>query len=257
MKHKRAVIALTCSIFALVCFLSLFKLFSVAEIKVNYSVYNENVEEVESLLSKYNGKSIFFINENEIEREITNNRYLKVLSVKKQYPCTIIVELTERGERYALKTESDWYFLDDEFFAVRSSSECVSLRGEKLTLISFYGVSGEEMPQTCTLKQVFSFPNGTNDNVREMLKVLGDTGENMREIRFVFTPEKGNYRILIYSVEGVVIEIQKAGEFGYEKLSKGIEYYNNLPVERKMRGKILVNRLKNGEISCVHSPTEE
>lgn len=255
MKHKRAVIALTCSIFVVVCVLSLYKLFSVAEIKVNYSVYNENVEEVESILSKYKNKSIFFVSEKEIEREITSNRYLKVLSVKKKYPCTIVVELAERGERYALKTSNGWYFLDDEFFAVRSSAESSSLRGEKLTLVSFYDVSGEEMPQNCTLKQVFSFPDGTNENVREMLKLLGDTGENMNEIRFVFTPEKGNYRILLYSVEGVVIEIRKAGEFGDLKLAAGIEYYKNLPVERKMRGKILVNRLDSGEISCVHTPS--
>lgn len=257
MKHKRAVIALTCSVFAVVCLLAFNKLFLVAEVRVDYSVYNENVEEAESILSKYKGKSIFFVNEKEIEREITANRYLKVLSVKKEYPCTIVVNLIERGERYALKTADGWYFLDDEFFAVRSSDRSASLRGEKLTLISFYGVTGEEMPQSCTLKQVFEFPDGTNENVREMLKLLGDSGENMSEIRFVFTPEKGNYRISLYSVEGVVIEIQKAGEYGEEKLSKGIEYYKHLPVERKMRGKILVNRLESGEISCVHTPSDE
>lgn len=252
-KHKRAVIALTCSVFLVVCLLSLYRLFCVSELKVNYSVYNENVEEVESILSKYSGKCIFFVNVSEIEREITNDRYLKVASVKKSYPCSIEVDLVERLERYALKSDSGWYFLDDEFFAVRTADSEASVRGELLTKITFFEVDGSELMQGCELKKVFEFPNGTDSNVREMLGGLGTRGKSVNEIRLVFTPEQGNYYVRFYMTEGVVIEIQKAGELPLEKLKKGLEYYETLPSERKMRGTIVVNKTGSGAIKAVHS----
>lgn len=252
-KHKRAVIALTCSIFLVVCLLSLYRLFCVSELRVNYSVYNENVEEVESILSKYSGKCIFFVNVNEIEREITSDRYLKVASVKKNYPCTIEVDLVERIERYALKSDRGWYFLDDEFFAVRTDSSENSLRGELLTKITFFDIEGNELSQSCALKKVFEFPSGTNSSVREMLGGLGSRGESVKEIRLVFTREQGNYYVRFYMTEGVAIEVQKAGEQPLEKLKKGLDYYETLSPERKMRGTIVVNKTSGGVIKAVHS----
>lgn len=252
MKHKRIVVALTCSIFAIVCLLSVFKLFSVSDIKVNYSVYNENVEEVESMLEKYSGKLIFFVNTSEIESEITQNRYLKVVSVKKQYPCSIIVDLVERGERYALKASDGWYFLDEEFFAVRSAQTADSINGEKLTAITFYDVNGAETLQSCSLKRTFEFPYGADSSMREMLSSLGDVGENVLEIRFISTPEQGNYRVDLYMAEGVIVEIQKAGEDSLEKLKVGISAYSELSVEKRMRGKIVVNKTVDGVIKAEH-----
>lgn len=252
-KHKRAVIALTCSIFLAVCLLSLYRLFCVSEIKVNYSVYNEDVEEVESILSKYSDKCIFFVNVNEIASEITQDRYLKVSSVNKKYPCTIEVDLVERIERYVLKTDEGWFFLDDELFAVRSASDEASLSGELLTKITFYGVEGDEILPFCMLKRVFEFPSGTNAAVCEMLNYSGYNGEKVKEIRLVFTPEEGNYYVRFYMTEGVVIEIQKAGVLALEKLTAGMAYYEQLPAERRMRGTIVVNKTDGGVIKAVHS----
>ncbi len=253
MRHKRVVIALTCSIFAVVCLLSMYRLFSVGECKVNYSVYDENIDEAESLLEKYSGKLIFFVDVNEIEREINKNRYLKVVSVKKEYPCTIVVDLAERVERYAVQFGDLWYFLDDEFFAVRSDSEKASLRGEKLTALTFYDINGNAVEQSCSLKQTFEFPEDTDENVRKMLSGLGELSEKVTEIRFVFTSEKGNYRVRFYMAEGVVIEVQKAAENSLEKLSAGLDCYTKLPAERKMRGFVIVNKNDEGIIQAVHS----
>lgn len=261
MKHKRLVYALTCAVFTAVCILCAFRLFSVSEFKVNYSVYNEDVEEVKDILSRYEGRSIFFVSEGEIKNAITGNVYLKVTSVKKEYPCCIRVDLAERNERYYVSSEEGGYmFFDDEYFVVRSSADSSAVRGQKAVPVRFYKyeISGTEAReveffQPAALKSFFVFPEETVGGVEKIFSVISKRIANIMGIDVILTNEHGNYRVRFDMTEGTRIEITEAGIRGAEKAEAGFGCYESLSDDRKICGVITAYEKTDGMIIAAHS----
>lgn len=254
MKHKRLIIATTILVFTMVCALSLKELFKVQDITVEYLVSStEASEDVLVLLDKYKGKSIFSIDEQKIIDEITANRYLKVNSVEKKYPNELVINLSERIEKYYyISEDSKVYFFDEEFFVVRSSDNLAN-EEQILTQICFEHIEGQTIYPSCELKSTFVFTNQKNADLSLIMSEASSVSEQIKKITFVFTPEAGNYYIRIMMQEGATIEIRKAGESLAEKVNVGVSYYLSLEEKRKIDGAVIVQKAEGGAINAHHT----
>lgn len=252
MKNKFFVIILTSMVFIAVCFLSLKELFSVRDITVEYSVFNEqNVEDVTEILEKYKGQSLLFVDVKKIEEEITADRYLKVMQVKKIYPCEISVSLSERKPCYFYEDLShetgEYYLFDEEFFVVGKVAE-KPLLSSGLTGVSFTDKFSGLKPDFVLKKQI-EFGYGFNDMLLKSTVALGDSRNNIVSINFVGMPEAKNYRLVLKTVEGVSIEIRNADRDLFEKVIKGVNFYKSLSESERIENTILVYNESDG-IRC-------
>ncbi len=255
MKHKRLIIATTILVFAMVCVLSLKELFKVQDITVIYSVSSTaSTEDVLVLLDKYKGKSIFGINEQKITEEITANRYLKVNSVEKKFPNELVINLSERIEKYYyINEDAKVFFFDEEFFVVRTSDNLAN-EGQILTQICFEHIEqGKTVTASCELKSIFIFPEQKNEDLKVIVSEASTVREQIKKVTFVFTPEVGNYYLRLTMQEGATIEIRKAGESLSQKVSVGISYYLSLEESRKIVGTVVVQKVEGGVINAHHT----
>ncbi len=255
MKHKILLITLTCLLFCAICTICVKELFSVKDITVNYSVRTDETEEVLSLLEKYKGKSLFFVDGENIREEITANRYLKVLSVEKKFPNELIVNLVERTETFYYSDESGFYYFDNEYFVIRKESEHIE-KGDPLTEIVLTHVNGEKVSANCSLKSVFEIPENLNSKIDLCLDLSNGICDNIQKIIVVYTSEKGNYRIKLQMREGVCIEIRKAGTQFSEKIVAGANYYLALEEARKIDGTVIVDSDDSGRVKAGHTFTD-
>lgn len=252
MKNRFFVIILTSMVFVAVCFLGLKELFSVRDITVEYSVYNQqNVEDVTGILEKYKGRSLLFIDVKEIEEDITVDRYLKVMQVKKIYPCEISVSLSERKPRYFYEDKSaetaGYYLFDEEFFVIGKVNE-KPLLSSGVTGVSFTD-NFKGLKPDFVLKKQIEFGYGFNDILSKSADALGDSRSNIVSINFVCMPEEKNYRLVLKMVEGVSIEIRNADRDLFEKIIKGVNYYKSLSESERIENTILVYNESDG-IKC-------
>lgn len=255
MKNKYLIISLTCILFLVVALACLNTLFSVRDITVEYSVVGaDSAEEVESLLEKYKGKSIFFVNIGDVKEEITSDRYLKVVSVKKIYPCELYVSLSERTEIFycaGAKDGTNGYFLfDDEFFVTRFS-EALPSENSRFIGIDFIDRASGASPDLA-LKRTADFPRGTNDLILHCFNLLGGQASNVRLITVVCMPEGGNVRIALKTVEGVTLELWYANTLLEEKTVAALQYYLTLSESEKICGSVITS-LVDGEVTCTYT----
>ena len=252
MKHKILLITLTCLIFCAICLICVKELFTVKDITVNYSVKSEETEEVLSLLEKYKKQSIFSIDENLISEEIMANRYLKVVSVEKNYPNELIISLVERTERYYYVSASGVYYFDEEFFIVRRE-DVHTPKGEPLIKIGLTDAEGGAIEVECAVKSIFQLPLELNAQIGQCLSLAQSVSENVKELNVLYTDKEDNYRITLNMVEGVCIEIRKAGADFEQKVTAGINFYLSLEESRKIGGTIVVYLDDNSVIQTVHT----
>lgn len=255
MKNKYLIISLTCILFLVVAFVCLNTLFSVRDITVEYSVVGaDSAEEVESLLEKYKGKSIFFVDVDDVKEEITSDRYLKVVSVKKIYPCELYVSLSERTEKFycaGVKDGTSGYYLFDEEFFVTHFSEDLPSNSSGLIGIDFIDRMGGRSPDLA-LKRAVDFPHGANDLILRCVNSLGGQAPNVRRLTVVCMPEGGNVRIALKTAEGVTIELWGANILLEEKTVSALQYYLTLSESEKICGSIITS-LVDGEVTCTYT----
>ncbi len=109
--------------FAFVVLLACFGIFTVAKIDVSYAVSSYDVHTAESILSKYKGKNILFLNEQDVIDDLKSMTYLEVQSVEKKYPNVLSVNITERRETYKITVNNTTYILDENGVALNDSGE--------------------------------------------------------------------------------------------------------------------------------------
>lgn len=252
MKHKRLLMFTTFLVFVMISVLCVKELFTVKDVTVVYSVTSEKVsEEVASLLEKYYDQSIFSVDTNKIAEEITANRYLKVISVTKNYPNEIVVKLTQRTEKYYYLYNGEVYYFDEEYFVVRKGDNL--LENAYLTEIVFCDLDGNNADAEVSLKSIFKFPNDYNEWCDIVCEKCAKVSDSVTKIFFISTNEQGNYRVRLQMREGVVIEIRKAGEKLADKLESGIAFYQSAEEAKKIQGVIYVQIDNNGNINSNHT----
>lgn len=259
MKNKAFVIILTCLVFFVVCAIGLKELFSVRDITIEYSVFDqESVEDVTEILEKYRGKNLFFVDVKKIEEEIFADRYLKVTAVRKVYPCEISVSLSERNARFFYEEKgaygSDFYLFDNDFFVIGKT------KNKPCTSFGIIGVGFidklNNVEPTFSLKKTVELPYGFNLMLSDCVLELEDFSSNIASVNFVGMPEPGNYRLVLKTVEGVAIEIRNAERDLSKKIKKGVSYYKSLSESERIENVIIVYSESN-VIRCDYTKNAE
>lgn len=247
MKHPKLLIILSCCISALFLVLFFISLFSVKDLQCEYSVYGKaEFSAVEEIFSEYEGKSLLFLDEKEIETKINESTVYNVESVEKVFPSTIKVVLSAMQERYAIDAGDGTYFILDELFTVADKRASISNSADALDNI-LLGFIGVEPPALQIKTRIDADSNVEFSLIDKIAEGLGSPRDHITKITF---DDKGygNYYLYVSMREGVVIEIRKAVENTDEKIRVAFEKYFALEDKDKLGGKIICYELQEGGV---------
>ncbi len=99
MRTKKIVAIIIAVVFVLAMLICCIALFAVKKVNVDYSVGDgTDTLSIQKELDGFLGKNLLFLDEQDIVDSLLDFHYIEVVSVKKQYPNAISVELKERRE---------------------------------------------------------------------------------------------------------------------------------------------------------------
>ncbi len=248
MKHKKIFYILTVSLYIVILLLSLSFLFSVKEVKRNYSMVtgSERYLQLEKQLDGYENKNLLFLNTMKIKNKLEADPYIVVKSIKKKYPNKLVVDIEERREMFVLETQNEKYLLDDNYFVLKKVDK--QSQNENIELVLNYAEF--DFSQLVVGKEIKAINDDIIVCVNEMLAIFSDWKNILKgiEVEQVFG-EATNFRVCFYTNQGVVIEIRKALDEGVKKAQSAYDRYCELSDFEKTSGRILsYKNLTNGTI---------
>ena len=228
-------------------------LFTVKDVVSEYSVYGvAEFDEVEDILDDYEGKSLVFVDCDEIKNRINKDTVYNVESVKKEYPSTIRVKLSSRQERFAIAAQGGGYYILDEVFAVCAVREDASNSADELdnVIVDFINVDEPEL----IVKTRADYENNVALSlVKSVIEKIASPRDHILSV----TVEDKGYNDFYFTIrfrEGVTAEIRKASEMTEEKAEKTFERYFDLSDKDKLGGKIICFMLDEGEVVAQYDP---
>ncbi len=155
MNTKKIAVILISVAFTLVALFSFIGLFSVKKVNVDFSVSaNTDTEDVQRVLDVALGSNLLFYNTEDLVSALKDYHYLEVLSVDKQFPNQINVNIKERREVYYILNGSTVYILTADGF-VLNSLDVGTINGDvsrDIIMLSFDGIGIENIELGKTLK---------------------------------------------------------------------------------------------------------
>lgn len=262
MKHKILIIVSTVIVFVLTSVLAAIWLLKIRYIEVGVvaesSYEQETHDKVNSLIeSKYNGYFFFAVSEEEITSMLTEDPYIKVLSVAKVFPDRIKISVERRKERFAISLNGGYYITDDEYHLLRKETDLekvgdgvikisvkdVEVKDESLIIGQKIGYGSDNLVgYTTSIFQGFS--DGLN--LIESVEVLGRQNwiwfktKTGVIIEYSFAPSSPNASEEVIKRETTAL-VNKAPEVEI--------FYENLSESQKSGGYLLVGTNAKGQIT--------
>ena len=223
MKTKKMALISILFVFIIVAILVCVSMFSLKKNEVVYAVSDEyESEAVQEVLDGYLGKNLVFLDVEKIKEELSIFTYIEVVSIKKDYPNVLKVELKERREIYYLENGDRIYVLTDDGYVINSYDKATftysNLRDKIILKLS--GVN----PSLVTVGQKLKTDKSELlDTVFEMAKSV-DLTDCIKEISLINAPEK---KWAIFSTyTGVDMRIIDIDKHGIEKIEKAFSVYD-------------------------------
>lgn len=179
--------------------------FTVTLVDTQFSLISETgrreAEELKETLGAFRGRSTTFLKLSSIEEKVKEYPCLRLDSVRKKYPSTVEVKISERKQTFAVSTEEGYAILDDEGKYLYTGENVNRAGGENIELVGFSGWTFER-------DQV---AKGTLSE--ELFTVLGVFTEALGELRAsvlsVSVREIGIETLFVLQMrEGIVIELE-------------------------------------------------
>ena len=124
-KYLFAIIFILCLIFAIVLLL-FFPLFKIEKINVkNNSIVSK--EEIEKLGSFDKYRTIFWVNNLKVSKDLKKNAYIEEIKVHKKIPNTIEIEVKERIPKFMLQIADSYIYIDGQGYFLGISTENIGL----------------------------------------------------------------------------------------------------------------------------------
>ena len=254
MKAKKISLIIVASLFLLSILGCLFGLFTTKKVQVNYAVSSKIItENVQPVFDEFVGKNLLFLNLDIVEDAISDNLYLEIVSVKKDFPNVLTVNVKERREVYYLKNGDEYLVTTENGFILRKAyqTEVKNYSGRDKILFTLDGVN---ITNAKVGKVVETDSQSLIETVFEMAKNVELT-DCIKSIE-VFKPNVPGANVTFKTYTGVNVEIAKAEEKGVEKVVFAFNAYDNAPSDYvKMFSTIKVNLL-NGQPNVVWSSSK-
>ena len=262
MSKKVAVILLSVVIFVAVCVLGVSTVYRVDEITLKVegvSTTQEAKEEEqalqESLLKKYKGNSILFVQQKGAEEVLENYSSFRLTEFKRKFPNRLIIEVVEDVETYAVENGEDgYYILSDNGMVIGERLDSKNrLDGEDNLIIKGFSVTAQrgEVP---TGEQAFL---DTLAFCKEVSAILGGIRKNVVSIeRIVKTPDGVSIpeTLICFTMkEGVKIYVSQPETLTQEKAKSAIDKYNSLSVTERTKGAITLLETETAVYETVDS----
>lgn len=211
----------------------------------SYLVSEEAKAQAEALQTRleeaYVRESIFFANEEEAQKIMTEFPYFRLVGFEKSHPNRLIFKITEDAEVYAVATQGNNYYIlgeDGTVLGVRETPVNI-LNGAENVLIKGLSVVGENG----------KLPTGDPHCAsvlalcKELSSLLGGIRSNVVSVE-VFTREPETiYRVTMR--KGVKLYFGTPAQKTRAKAEAAVRVYRGLTDEQKLSGRIVISA--NGE----------
>ena len=212
-------------------------LFTVTKIDVRFETCStEGASEAVSLQSKLDeeflGRSTTFLDLEDIKLAVREYPSFELVSVEKDYPQTVLVQLAERKEVFAYQKENGVYAVFDGngIYLYDKESNVSRLGGKNVLLDGFTietmtageQVTGEYIPEVLSLTSVF-------------IKELDNVRANIVSIQLLEHRMEGLY-FRLQMTEGVYIDVYTPKNHTAEKAEAILAAYRTLSYEEKLYG---------------------
>ncbi len=246
MNSKKIPLILIAVAFIISAICACYFLFTVSEVRADFSVSEEMpVDEIKGKLDSFKGKSVLFLDKNEVYGVIENYPLLKIEDVKVKAPNLLLLKVTQRIPFYKITLDEQVYLLDEEGVAVsigqgdHKERELISLKLNGVTVIE----------EIILGKKVVTDKDDIFFNALAMAKEV-DLTDNIKEITVEHLSAGEDRDVIFSTYTGVDITITKADIQGVEKAKKAFDSYDTCTTDYiKSFNRILVVLLDTGEIS--------
>lgn len=256
MRTKKLTAILITILFVFCIVLSGVFVFSVKKVNVKYKVGGYDSVKIQKELDKQIGKNLLFLDLSEVYAVLEGQPYLKIISVKKQYPNVISVELEERKEVYFISYNNETYLLDETGFVLKKcdSSEVGALTSRRdLIALDFKeraGISEVEIGKT--LKTL-------NDQLFESVLEVACSINLYDTVKSISIVDMSLYDkdMEMQTYAGGKITVRRVCEDGVIKIKTLMLKYNEASDYVKMRCEAVVFADVTGEIKTFGLTEEE
>ena len=234
---KRAILTTIVAFLLLVAVIAagLNAVFTVTYVDARFLTYTEDGEtaarELKEDLNEYLGKSTTFLDLEEVRATAETYPRFRVVSVGKEYPSSVIVEIIERRAAFALASSDGWDILDTDGVRIGNSDSAdtyMELKGDFTFSYENGVVAGSYVAQVLELYDVLS-------------ELLGEPRANIISVTF---EDSGNTatdsmdRFRIATREGVEIVIRDPAVRIGDKVRAAVELYLSLSENERVCGTI-------------------
>lgn len=239
---KKYLIIMVAVAFGIAVIASCIMLFSVKKVSAEFSVIGESqaTEIQEDLDAAFKGKSLVFLKKSEVYAICDKYPYYEVISVTKEYPNVLKIEITKRLETFKVQTADKTYILDGEGVVLNDTGKTeFSSRVIPVNLGDVQVVNGTVGEKIAT----------TDDNlfysVLKTSRTLGLT-DSVKEIKI----DSGAawHDAVFNTYTGVEVCVWGVEDQGETKIKRAFALYEKLSDYQKTAFKIVAYKQDNGDV---------
>ncbi len=236
MKGKRRIFLnlIVAAAFLIVVIVAFFSVFSLAEVRVRF-VLGENggayEGEIRETLEAHRGKSLLFLDTEEIRKELAAYPYFEVKKLEKSYPNGLEVELSERREMFLFESGGASYVLDGDGFILAEGGQKDGLI--RLTAKTFAEDDEEAREDIAVISaevgSTLSLEDGGLLSLVYQMSELADYTDTIEEIEVRYGEIGGEVlmdEVVFHMRTGVEIWVYSALDAGVDKMALALQAFN-------------------------------
>ena len=253
MKHKNLAITISSVLFAAVLIAAGCLVCRVRVVTVSYSYLTAQTEsellQAKDRLNEYLGQNILAVNKKKVSGFLSDNPYVKVVSVEVNLPGELIVNVEERAEHYFIVSDGGYYAVtSDRFILARKDGNTPRNGSGPLAVIDGDVPTLTENSQLLPTDELFLA-------AVQIIEAFEDCNNQLTSVTVDRFTEVGSVstewnRIVVHTKEGAVFTLTEALDLTDKKIALLKSSFNSLEGEDRVLGKFDISTGVNGTVVC-------